>query len=80
MTQLNYSNLPPEAQEGIKKLTGYTDEELEGSDQGKTPKPPRRKNQSSEKPISYYLTRIASYILIIAGCWGIIILICYLSD
>jgi len=80
MTKLIYSNLPPEAQEAIKQLTGYTDEELENLDEGKTPKPTRRKNQPSEKPISYYLTRIASYILIIAGCWGIIILILYLSD
>ena len=30
MTRLNYSNLPPEAQQAIQKLTGCTHEELEG--------------------------------------------------
>ena len=51
MTRLNYSNLPPEAQQAIQKLTGYTHNELEGeiTDYGMVKKVELRK----AKPFSF---------------------------
>jgi len=50
MAKLYYSNLPPEVQETIKKLTGYTDDQLENMENGKPPSPKKGRGKAERKP------------------------------
>jgi len=63
MTRLNYSNLPPEAQDAIKKLTGYSDEELNG-EKAKQPKAKPAKTHQAKPQIFRKLSKQAVALLI----------------
>ena len=78
MTRLNYSNLPPEAQDAIKKLTGYSDEKLNG-DKAKQPEPkPAKTKQPRAKthPLSLkrMLYKLAQVLVGLAIVYGIAML------
>ena len=70
MTRLNYSNLPPEAQQAIQKLTGSTHEELEGKKfEGGSVKGLKREQAKPQtfKAMGYQLLVYLVPILIILG-------------
>jgi hypothetical protein len=75
MTRLNYSNLPPEAQDAIKKLTGYSDEKLNG-DKAKQPEPKPAKARKAKprtlKKIGYQILLYLVPILIILAIVSIV--------
>ena len=74
MTRLNYSNLPPEAQEAIKKLIGYDPDEISGktTEQPQTkidktskakPSRPKQQNLSLPQALVGYLIAVALLLL-----------------
>ena len=70
MTRLNYSNLPPAAQEAVQKLTGCTADELEGKEV-KTEKATvittKKAKPRSLKDLAYQAAIPLTIILIIFG-------------
>lgn len=72
MTQLNYSNLPEQAQQAIKKLTGYNDEQLNGKPNPK-PNPKQAKSDYIKLPhpkiLAVAVTGAAITPLIIVALW-----------
>ena len=77
MTELYYSNLPPEAQKAIQKLTGLTGDELEDKTLDEIDAIKLRTSQPTGPSTRTYLKRIAAKVIIIAACWGLLVLVIY---
>ena len=77
MPDLNYSNLPPEAQEAIRKLTGLTHEALENKTLSDLNTSGIKKALPPRKPLKVSLKTMVAFLIIIFACWGVIALILY---
>ena len=79
MTNLNYSNLPPEAQQAIQKLTGSSHEELEGKTTDKIMANKTTEHKVLKTISKYTLKGFLAALLLLGITWGVIALILYLS-
>ena len=77
MTNLNYSNLPPEAQKAIQKLTGLSHQELENKLLSDLNTSGIKKAQPPGKPLKVSLKTMLAFLIIIFACWGVIALVLY---
>ena len=75
MTNLNYSNLPKEAQEAIQKLTGLAHDKLEGKTTDEIAGITEKGQIYHKKPLRVSLKTMVAFLIIILACWGIIALI-----
>ena len=79
MTRLNYSNLPPEAQDAIKKLTGYSDEELEGKQLKQTDAHTIKIGKAKPQSLKAIGYKIAVYLVPILIILAIVWLIAFIA-
>jgi hypothetical protein len=79
MTDLNYSNLPPDAQKAIQKLTGSSHEELEGKSTNKIMANKTTEHKVLKTISKYTLKGFLAALLLLGISWGILFLVIYLS-
>jgi len=79
MTRLNYSNLPPEAQDAIKKLTGYSDEELNGEKPKQPEVKPAKTSKAKPQSLKAMGYKIAVYLVPILIILAIVWLIAFIA-
>jgi len=77
MTDLNYSNLPEDAQKAIQKLTGLTHKELENKLLSDLNTSGIKKAVTPHKPLKVSLKSMLACLIIIFACWGLIALVLY---
>ena len=77
MTNLNYSNLPPEAQKAIQKLTGLAHDKLEGKTTDEIAGITPMGQIYHKKPLKVSFKSMLACLIIIFACWGLIALILY---